>query len=171
MKSVYLAGPISGLTYDGCVSWREYAQKVLLEYGIDGRSPMRAKEFIKEHFGNSRLPEAGGSSFQGNALSTNKGITTRDRYDCTTSDVVLFNFLGAEKPSVGSCVEVGWADGARRPIVVAMEDPQYAHNLLNPDERILVKANPHHHGIVLECAGFVVPTLEEALDIVISILR
>ena len=47
MDLVYLAGPITGLTFDGCTDWREYAKKSLAEAGIDGLSPMRAKDYLK----------------------------------------------------------------------------------------------------------------------------
>lgn len=43
MKTVYLAGPITGLTFEGCKSWREYAIAKLEPRGIRGLSPLRAK--------------------------------------------------------------------------------------------------------------------------------
>ena len=47
MKTVYLAGPITGLTYDGATDWRAYAKARLAKFGIQAVSPMRAKEFLK----------------------------------------------------------------------------------------------------------------------------
>ena len=37
MKTVYLAGPISGLTYDGVVDWREAVARELADVGIKAR--------------------------------------------------------------------------------------------------------------------------------------
>lgn len=151
--SVYLAGPITGLTYDDGQDWREYAKTWLDAEGIDGFSPLRAKQHLREI---GVLDNAGttDSAYIGlNALSEPKGIMTRDRFDCTNRDLVLVNFVGAERVSVGTCIELGWADGARVPVVIAMEDD-----------------NVHRHAMVNEAAGFIVPTLEEALVIAKAVL-
>jgi nucleoside 2-deoxyribosyltransferase len=164
MKSVYLAGPIAGLSYGGATDWREYAQAYLERHGILGRSPMRGKDMLKDR------QSLGAIGMDDHPLTTNKGITARDRFDCTTSDVVLFNFLGAERASVGSCIEIGWADAARRPIIMAMEPG----GVIRRDGDLPIArragANPHWHGIALECAGYVVPTLEDALRVAVAIL-
>jgi nucleoside 2-deoxyribosyltransferase len=150
---VYLAGPITGLTYDDGQDWRAYAQTWLDAEGIDGFSPLRAKQYLREI---GVLDSAGtpDSAYIGlNAMSEPKGIMTRDRFDCTGRDLVLVNFVGAERVSIGTCIELGWADGARVPIVIAMEDD-----------------NVHRHAMVNESAGFIVPTLEEALVIAKAVL-
>jgi len=38
---VYLAGPITGLTYNGATTWREDARSYLAAKGITAYSPMR----------------------------------------------------------------------------------------------------------------------------------
>lgn len=152
--SVYLAGPITGLTYDDGQDWRSYAQEKLAEHGIDGFSPLRAKAHLRAL---GVLDSAGtpDSAYLGlNALSEPSGITTRDRFDCMGRDLVLVNFLGAERVSIGTCIELGWADAARRPLVVAMEED-----------------NVHRHAMVNTVSGFIVPTLDEALHICQAILR
>ena len=45
---VYLAGQISGLSYDGAVDWRKDAITRLDAEGITGLSPMRGKEYLSE---------------------------------------------------------------------------------------------------------------------------
>jgi hypothetical protein len=35
---------------------------------------------------------------------------TRDRFDATRCDVLLVNLLGAERVSIGTMMEVAWAD-------------------------------------------------------------
>ena len=145
-KLVYLAGPITGQSYDGAVGWREAAQQQLAKLGIVGLSPMRGKYYLEG------LPTIG-DSYEETILSAAKGITARDRWDCQRSDIVLVNFVGATKVSIGTCLELGWADSARRPIVVAME-----------------KDNIHDHSMVREVTGFLCPTLAEALHIVEAIL-
>lgn len=151
--SVYLAGPITGLTYDDGQEWREYAKAWLDAEGIDGFSPLRAKQHLRALgvLDNAGTPD---SAYLGlNALSEPKGITTRDRFDCTGRDMVLVNFVGADKVSIGTCIELGWADGARVPLVVAMEQD-----------------NIHRHAMVNEVSGFIVDSLEEALIVCKAVL-
>src|SRR5688572_21568512 len=114
MNTVYLAGPITGLSFDGATDWRGHAQGVLLDRGIRGVSPMRAKEYLKSE----KSLKAAGYSQPDMPLSSAKGITTRDRWDCTNADVVLVNLVGAERVSIGTMMELAWADSARVPIVL-----------------------------------------------------
>ena len=151
--SVYLAGPITGLTYDDGQDWRAYAKSVLDDAGIDGFSPLRAKDYLRAL---GVLDSAGtkDSAYLGlNAMSEPQGITTRDRFDCMGRDLVLVNFIGAERVSVGTCIELGWADAARVPLVVAMEED-----------------NIHRHAMVNTVSGFIVPTLDEALAVCKAVL-
>lgn len=151
--TVYLAGPITGLTYDEGADWRDEVAADLAAVGITGFSPLRSKNFLRAI---GVLDAAGtpDSAYLGlNPLSEPKGITTRDRFDCTRCDVVLLNLIGATRISVGTMIEAGWADGARRPIVVAMEED-----------------NIHRHAMLNEVAGFIVPTLAEAVAVVKAVL-
>lgn len=147
--TVYLAGPISGLSYEGATDWRNDVCVELAEFGITGLSPMRHKEYL---LGETTLADAYDDDPL-KALSTSKAITTRDRWDCQRADLVLMNLAGATKVSIGSMIEIGWADAARVPIV----------GVLGEDDL-------HYHAMVRECLGWVVPTLEEAVDITIAVL-
>jgi len=148
---VYLAGPIAGLTYDDAEDWRVYARNVLENVGVRGLSPLRAKEYLRKQgtltadcFGYADL----------HCLSSPRGIMTRDRYDATRCDVLLVNLLGAKQVSVGTVVEIAFADMRRTPIVVAME----------------ATGNPHEHAMINEAIGFRTETLDEALHVVKAIL-
>ena len=145
MMYVYLAGPISGCSYGGATDWREAVKRELANRGIMGVSPMRGKHYL--------LQETSiGDSYANEVLSCQKGITARDRWDCQRCDLVLANFIGAQRVSIGTVMELGWADAARRPIIVAMEE-----------------GNVHDHAMVREVAGFIVPTLEQAVQVVKAI--
>lgn len=151
--SVYLAGPITGLTYDSASDWRSDAIHEFKLVGIAAFSPLRAKNYLRA-FG--ELDSAGtpeGKYIGVNPLSDPKGIMGRDRFDVRTRDMVLVNFLGAERVSVGSCIEIGWADAWRKPVVAVMEED-----------------NVHRHAMVNEACNFIVPTLEEAIEIVKVVL-
>lgn len=151
MSKVYLAGPIAGLDYAGATDWRETAKESLNFCGITALSPMRAKQYLKD------VASFAADSNQYktlSVLSSNRGITTRDRFDCQSADVVLVNLLGATRVSIGTMLEVAWADAKRTPIVLVMEP----------------EGNVHHHGMLLECAGFHCHSLDEALNVVKAIL-
>lgn len=146
---VYLAGPISGLTYAGATDWRQYAAK-LLEPEIHALSPMRDKAFLA-HLDN--ISGHGNEYKHLSPLATSKGVTTCDRFDCTRADVLLVNLLGAERVSIGTMIELGWADAARIPVVLVMED-----------------GGLHSHLMVNEIVGYQVPCLDDGIALVKTVL-
>jgi nucleoside 2-deoxyribosyltransferase len=146
--SVYLAGPITGLSFGEATDWREYAIQQLSAAGIDAFSPLRAKTYLKQE---SNLAD----QYSFNPLSTAHGIVTRDLFDAMGRDLLLVNFLGATKVSIGTVMEIAWADACRKPIVIAMEPG---------------KVNPHEHSMLTEVSGYIVPTLDEAIYIAIKVL-
>jgi len=154
-KTVYLAGPITGLTYAGSTDWRKYAAANFLP-GIRGLSPMRAKEYL------ASLPVISadlGSGYDvdhpiAKVLSGSRGIMTRDYFDCSGCNVVLANLLGATEPSLGTTMEMAWCYGHRVPLVVAMEP----------------EGNPHEHPMLREAFGYRVETLDKAITVVNAIL-
>lgn len=150
---VYLSGPITGCSYEECkYGWRKFVYDELANIGVVGISPMRAK--FAEHFRSDSLYNMDPNGCEDHVLSTPKGLVSRDRWDTLRSDVLFVNFIGSERMSAGTMCEIGWADGARIPIVVAME-----------------KGNIHDHAFVNEIANFVVPTLEEAVQVVYDLFE
>ncbi len=148
MQRVYLAGPITGLTFGGCTDWREYAKKELEKFGILGISPMRAKENLQAY------GVLIGDEYFDEVLSCGRGIITRDRWDTTGCDLMLVNLLGAEKVSIGTMIEFGWADAARNPVITVIER----------------EGNIHDHAMMREITGFRVETLDEGLSVAKAIL-
>ncbi len=108
---------------------------------------MRAKEFLSL--------EKSVSDDYDNVLACQKGIATRDRFDVASCNVMLAYLLGAEKVSIGTMIEFGWADAARKPIITIMEK----------------NGNPHDHAFVRELTGFRVESLDEGLYVAKSILN
>lgn len=138
---IYLAGPISGCTYGECTDWRGHFE-VLVGSGVQCLSPMRGKGYLARE-------TSIGDNYPQHVMSSQRGITTRDFYDCTRADLVLVNFLGAKAVSIGTVLEVAWAFSARIPLIAVMEP----------------EGNLHDHGMVRECIGFRVETLEEAAHV------
>lgn len=139
---VYLAGPITGLTYTGATNWRDKLSKDLNSDKVECLSPMRGKQHLLEagvlHSGN----------YDG-ILTTGKAITRRDYFDCTRADCVLVNLLGAEKVSIGTVMEIAWAYQAKIPTVVIME-----------------RNNVHNHVMVNEASHYIVESVEEAIGVI-----
>lgn len=150
MKTVYLAGPITGLTYEGCTDWRDRVTAKLAVLGIKGLSPMRAKAYLRA------IGEIGPTDddYPQGVFSAQRGVVTRDYYDCTTCDILLVNLLGAKAVSIGTMMEIAWAWMKRTPVVLVMEP----------------KGNVHEHMFVREMAGFRVETIDEAVSVIGGIL-
>ena len=147
-KRVYLAGPISGLSYQECTEWRDYARQVLGSVGIEVYSPMRFKEYL------SSIDSMSPLGYSNTLLSSPRNIITRDRFDATRCDVMLVNLIGAAQVSIGTVLEMAWADLARIPVVCAIE----------------AEGNVHEHGMLLETVGFRVDNIEDALTVVRAFL-
>lgn len=149
-KSVYLAGPIQGLTLSEATEWRNRFED-LLHHTIEVRSPMRYKK--------SDLPldtplDQPGMHYEG-MLTSPRAIVTRDRVDCTTAGVIVMNLTGAYDVSIGSMVEIGWADAFRIPIILIMEE----------------EGNIHEHFFTKEIPAWRVQYDVEAVTVVHSLLN
>lgn len=140
---IYLAGPISGTAYKDSVGWREWVEQEL--WPTPCLNPMRGKSYLSSE-------QAIEDSYD-TPLSCSRGIITRDRWDVMRCDLVLANFLGAEIVSIGSVIEIAWADAYRKPLILVMEE-----------------GNLHNHAMIREIAGFWLPDLESAVDIIQSLL-
>jgi hypothetical protein len=146
VHKVYLAGPISGLTYDGAQQWREYAKGILAPE-IHAYTPLRAKQYL-------RTEGVLQQSYDVHPLSTDRGINTRDHFDCMTSDLILCYLLGATERSTGTIMEVAWSFAYKKPLVVVMEK----------------EGNCHDHPMLREAIGYRTEDLDQALNIVRAIL-
>jgi nucleoside 2-deoxyribosyltransferase len=143
-KKIYLAGPISGLTFEQSTEWRNEVKKMLAP-SIDGFSPMRGKEQLKRE---AVIVGAYGDD----PLTSIDGINVRDHNDVRTSDAILVNFLGAKTVSIGTVMEIAWAQELRKPTVIVMETD-----------------NIHRH-CILEYGAIVVDNLMDGVQIINEIL-
>ena len=145
-KSVYLAGPISRMSYDECTEWREYAKKALEDVGIVAKSPMRAKTHLS---GQDDLT----AMIEDHSFYNNNTIVSFDFFDVQNSDVILAYFKGAQVVSIGSLFEIAWCYPNRKPVVYV------------PDEKGL-----HIHPFVLAACPFIVEDLDTAIEVVKRLL-
>lgn len=147
MGSVYLAGPIRGLSFDDSEGWRQRAGDALVACGVVVLSPLRHKSYLR---GETDLAD----TYDWHILSQQRSIVTRDRFDVNRADVLLVNLLDARQVSIGTMMELAWADARRIPSVVVMEEED----------------NVHDHPFVREMTSFRVPTLREGVNVVVAIL-
>lgn len=150
LGTVYLAGPIAGLSYAEATDWRDVAEMHLARANIRALSPMRAKGYLADvkSFSGTCGPEG-----DMGPLSGPRAVMTRDRFDATRCDVLLVSLLGATKVSIGTVMEIAWADLRRIPVVCVCE----------PD-------NIHRHAMLDEAVGFWASTLDEGVAIVKAIV-
>jgi hypothetical protein len=158
---VYLAGPITGLSYAGCTTWRSGVKKELAKDGITGISPMRGKEYLDKL---DVISGHGREYVHMSPLSTPKGVILRDHWDVVRCKVLFVNLLQQhlekEKQivSIGTCCEIAWKWDVKGPIVLVMEKT-------SPEYR-----NVHDHMFVTEMSTYHVETLQEGVNITKAIM-
>ena len=151
MKSIYLSGPISGLMYDeAALGWRQEAGQTLEAAGAVVLDPTR----LETEHNDTPGPISALANPQSVMLNW-KSITTKDRFYVQETDVVLMNLLGASRVSIGSMLELGWADLLRKPVVLVMEK----------------EGNLHDHAMVREMVGFHTTSLDQGVDLICTLLQ
>ena len=135
-KLVYLSGPISGTTNSVATSWRE-------EFGSLLKSDIRCLSPLRDQ--TDSTPDY---PLTMEKICHAKSSVARDRMDILRCDLVVANFIGAKRVSVGSVGEIFWADAYRKPVLLIMEDD--------------AAENPHFHLFLLELASWRFASLAEA---------
>lgn len=143
---LYLAGPLTGRTFEQATGWRGYVRENLAIAAPHIRclDPMRAKE----HF--QQAGEIGPEHYHRGTLEP-KAIVARDLWDLRRADAMMMNLSGAKAPSIGCMVELGFAQANSCFTVV----------ILAADEH-----NPHDHLFVHALASAVVRSVDEAIAVV-----
>lgn len=121
---VYLAGPISGLSYKAAAEdWRVTASQALAPE-IDCATPMRGHKHLANE---TRIKHC----YMESPSTTPRGIIRRDHFDVCRSSVLLVNLLGCFELSQitkGTLMELAWAWDRQKPIVVIIEDEGNVHD-------------------------------------------
>ena len=138
---IYLAGSISGQSYEDVVNLINEKRKTLQAMGYEILNPMAAKKAIRTEI---KLRPKG----YGNPESTNHAIFGRDRWMVSQADILLVDLRNTpERVSIGSCFEMAWGSMLNKHIVLVMEEESV-----------------HQHAFVLEAADIIFETLEDAFD-------
>lgn len=148
---VYLAGPVTGLSWDEATTWRTKATRELKQWGIHCYSPLRDKPHLKNSKAIGAFDDA--PTTGGHYTDISRYITARNRHDCLTADIVLMNLLKAKRISIGTMIEVGWADAGEIPLILVMN-----------------RDNIHNHPMVIDPAAAIVDSIEDGIELVRSYL-
>ena len=146
-KFIYLAGPVAGCTVDEANEWREEIRS-RLPHGIVGISPLRC-EPLKEGM---KYTEEGASP---KMWSDPRAIATKNWLDTESCDLVLAYLpkkLNDRRPSYGTVIEIGWAIGLRKPLIVVSDD-KYMMN----------------HPLIQHNASWRLDNLEDAVEVIIGL--
>jgi hypothetical protein len=117
--TVYLAGPIGGLTWDEATGWRNQAESLLIPF--ETRSPLRDMDgmSLKDHcFVTDGERESNKENYVEFPFYK---LFQRDYMDVHTCDAMLINMIGAKRQSVGTICEIAWGYRRGMPMFVAME--------------------------------------------------
>jgi hypothetical protein len=125
---LYLFGPITGLTYEGCSSWREYVAGQLPEY--DCIDPLRGC-IIKDDKAIMTATYTGNNNWKKQTLASSKAIMAQSRWDVKRADLLLGTLQGSTRVSIGSCFELAWASDQQIPVICAMALEFYDHPMIN----------------------------------------
>ncbi len=124
-KTVYLAGPITGLTYDKArYGWRKRFNSLMPDH-IHCLSPMRGEEMLKD-FGIL----TSGQGYPRTAVLTSAGITVINFNDVLNCDLIVACFLdGDGSISGGTFMEYGFGHALQIPIIGVGKatDPNLSH--------------------------------------------
>ena len=161
MRTVYLAGPIRGLTMKEAVGWRRFARErieaitdpwsSLQPYKVidptadwnPGCDLMESNVVLKDELQGDARFRAGNTFDQEFA---------RDRVDVTSCDYLLANFFNAKAFSIFSVMEVAWAFQASRHVILVIGCDTFGD-----------LSKVYDHPALKKCASFIAEDLTEAI--------
>jgi hypothetical protein len=146
---VYLSGPISGSLEGAIVGWRQRVVE-LLPQDVDLIDPAASPYDASSAY---LVPETDSEKL--GRLMHGRLVIDRNKHLIQSSDVVLANFLYAERASIGSIGELFWANAFRVPIVVVRE----------------TVGNVHDHAMLNAVASVVTHSLEDGCAAIMNMMR
>lgn len=123
MRTMYLAGPIGGLTWEECTGWRTAVDELMKPVTCwsplrpMGNVDIRASHFIIDNGGRETSAET-----NGDGRVPFKLLFERDYEDVRNADLVFVNFLPAKRYSQGTLMEVSRAYALGIPLIGVMQE-------------------------------------------------
>ncbi|MFA4972364.1 MAG: nucleoside 2-deoxyribosyltransferase [bacterium] len=134
----YLAGSVAHLTWDEAMRWRRAFAGRLRRAGFEPLIPCEAEKVAR----NNGPMVAADSTAPG---CSNQEIFARDLNMLWDADVVVANLRGAERASLGTAWELGWAYSNGVPIIAVVQP-----------------GDLHWHAFIIQSCT-IVPTLDAAM--------
>ena len=146
-RYVYLAGPITDSKEDEANDWRRYVADKLIKHGIVGISPLRCEPISGERYTATHADPRFGTA---------RAICAKNVFDIRTCDMTIAYFpkpVPGKHASYGTIGEVCWAYILGKHAVAVSDDSEIIA-----------------HPVVNSCAGWMLSTLDEAIDVVVGVL-
>jgi nucleoside 2-deoxyribosyltransferase len=137
---IYLAGPITGKSFEEVMNRYREKTSVLTDFGYDVLSPMTAKG------GLSGARTFLSTGYKG-PVANDHSIFERDRWMVTQADVVLADLSNATSVSIGTTMELAWASYLNKHTIVIMQP-----------------GDVHDHAFIKQSADVILPDLDAAYD-------
>jgi len=155
-RKIYLAGPVTGISYQEAYAWRHLVS-VKIEIYNQRKSTIHHLETINPIFGQESLVGENNikAFYDNDPLATQQALLQRSYFNVSRADVVLANVVNAKRLSVGTIMEIGWAYALRKPVILVMEDD----------------LNPHNSPLITQSAFAIVSYLDDAVTVAISLLN
>lgn len=131
---------MAGLGHSSASTWREHVTEGLQDV-CECLSPLRGEKLSNGVYS--------ATATDSSVFNSQNAIIGRDRSDCCNSDLIFMNLLGAKKVSIGTMVELAWADACRKPVIVCME----------------AKGNPHDSLYARGLATYLVQDLDSGISV------
>lgn len=146
---VYLSGPISGSADNAIEGWRTRVARLLGRKAeiIDPAASPYDASLAYQHL------EAESEKMQ--RLLHGRLVVDRNKHLIQSSDIVLANFVGAPRASIGSIGELFWANAFRVPIIVVRE----------------AMGSVHDHAMINAIASVVTHSLDDGVKAVENMLN
>lgn len=139
---LYMAHPITGLSGAEVLDYYDSLKAALSPYHTL-LSPMTGKEALRTE------PQCQATGYVTN-LSNDHSIFQRDTWMVSQADIILVDFTGAQRVSIGCCMELAIGSFLNKHTVVVMDDI-------------------HRHSFTLEAADVIFPTLDEAVEYIMKL--
>ena len=144
---IYLAGPISGLSYKEAIEHFISRANRLKRIGYEVMHPMLAKNHLRNDL------EFKAEGYTNNPISTNKAILRADFWKTDICDILFVDLTsGKDRVSIGTVAEITRAFTNHKLIIT-----------------VLPKDNIHNHAFILEMSSIIFETVNDAIDYLIEI--
>lgn len=149
-RTVYLAGPVAGLTEDEAKDWRVEVQMALADHNIMGISPLRCEPATD---GRYDVPD--NTQDNDKRFGTAQAIGSKNEFDARSCDMMLayLPMVPGRIPSVGTITEIGWGKALNKPVILVTNDPYL-----------------QDHPVIQHCASWSLDNLSDAVDVLIGVL-